>query len=261
MVLRALIIDDEFAARHELRYLLDKFDSVEVVGEAASSSEALKLIQAVEYDVLFLDINMPGMNGLKLAEKIKDLPRKPSIVFITANDNYALDAFDLDAADYLMKPIEKRRLKRAIEKAASSVGSQGIAAVQEKAGQVQPAAADYAHMQKELAANRIGVFQGDKMVLVDVNDICFAYAECEKVYIKTFDKSYFTRLTLKELEAKLPEDNFYRVHRGFIVNIHKIREMHPHFNYTYLLVVNDKERSEVPVSRVQGRKFRKILGY
>lgn len=261
MVMRALIIDDEFAARHELRYLLDRFEGVEVVGDAASSSEALKLIQAVEYDVLFLDINMPGMNGLKLAEKIRDLPRKPSVIFLTANDNFALDAFDLDAADYLMKPIEKRRLKRAIEKAAVSADRQVAVTVKEKPEKLQPAAAEPQQAQAELVANRIGAFQGEKMVLVDVGDICYAYAECEKVYIKTYDSRYFTRLTLKELEAKLPAANFYRVHRGFIVNIQNVREMHPYFNYTYLLIVNDKEGSEVPVSRVQGRKFRKILGY
>lgn len=261
MVLRALLIDDEYAARHELRYLIERFDSVEVVGEAASSTEALKLIQAMEYDILFIDINMPGMNGLKLAEKIRDLPRKPGIVFITANDNYALDAFDLDAADYLMKPIEKRRLKRAIEKAAASGVRQCAATVQEKTSHVKQSAVVSDKMQDELATSRIGAFQDDKMVLVDVSDICYVYAECDKVYIKTFDRSYYTRLTLKELEAKLPVANFYRVHRGFIVNIPKVKEMHPHFNYTYLLVVNDKEASEVPVSRAQGKKFIKILGY
>jgi DNA-binding LytR/AlgR family response regulator len=249
VTLKALLVDDEYPARQELRYLLGQLSNVEVVGEAASASEAMKLISALEYDILFLDISLPGMNGLELASKIRSLPRKPHVIFITAYENYALEAFDVNAADYILKPIEKERLQRAIDKVAA-IKNGGEARVPAPA---VPAAGAQQGM------GRIVAKSGDRITLVDVSDICFVYVQGDSVYLKTATDKLLTRLTLKELEGKLGSKNFFRTHRSFIVNIRKVREIRPFFNGTCRLVMDDREKSEVPVSRNQTKKLRKLF--
>lgn len=265
MKLKALIVDDEYPARQELRYLMEQFDNVEIVGEAAGAAEALKLIQALEYDVLFLDISLPGINGLELAAKLQALPRKPRIIFITAYDNYALEAFDVNASDYILKPINKARLKQAIDKVAAGKREDGAARdmdgktflAPDYQGEVFPGTA----AAEEVMAKRIIAESKGKRVLLDIDDICFAYVEDDVVFIKVFDGKLLTRFTLKELEARLNKRNFFRTHRSYIVNIHKVKEISPFFNGTCLLVMNDKEESEVPVSRNQAKLLRKLYGY
>lgn len=265
MPLRALIVDDEYPARQELRYLLEQFDNVEIVGEAAGSNEALKLIQALEYDILFLDIKLPGISGLNLAATIQTLPQKPHIVFITAYENYALDAFGLDAVDYILKPIDKLRLKRAIEKVIVHESKSSVEArIDECKNDSHPGLAERYSIvtgQEDMMTSRIIAESKGKMILVNVNSIFYAFSEGDVVYIKTFAERMLTRFTLKDLEARLPKTNFFRTHRSFIVNIYKVKEILPFFNGTFILVVEDKERNEVPVSRNQGKKLRKILGY
>lgn len=264
MTLKALIVDDEYPARQELRYMLEKFDDVEVVGEAAGSTEALKLIQALDYDILFLDIKLPGINGLELAATLQTMDKRPHVIFITAYENYALDAFGLDAVDYVMKPIDKIRLKRAVEKVKNiekqtvyqesvDIGMKETQKTMEKSPGVGS--------QGDVMTGRIIAESKGKMILVDVNDIYFAFTEGEEVYIKTFTERMLVRFTMKDLEARLIKNNFFRTHRSFIVNINKVKEIHPFFTGTYILIVEDKERSEVPVSRNQAKKLRKILGY
>ncbi|HHW44314.1 MAG TPA: response regulator, partial [Desulfotomaculum sp.] len=116
MKLKALIVDDEYPARQELRYALGNFENVEIVGEATNAQEALALIKALDYQVLFLDISMPGMNGLELGAAIQELPRQPQVIFVTAYDEYAVQAFEVNAVDYLLKPVDQARLKKAVDK-------------------------------------------------------------------------------------------------------------------------------------------------
>lgn len=248
MRLRALIVDDEYLARQELRFLLGQFKDIEIVGEAASASEALALIQALEYDVLFLDINLPGISGVDLALKIHNEPKRPEVIFTTAYDSYALDAFSVNAVDYILKPISRPRLGQAIDKLRQKK-SEAPAAKDSHA----PAAPD------SISLNRIIAESGGRMVLVDVDKIFYAFMKREMVYIKTFDEEMLTRFTLKELEAKLG-GNFFRSHRSYIVNIQKVKEILPFFNGTSILVMEDREKSEIPVSRNQSKKLRKLLG-
>lgn len=251
MKLRTLIVDDEYLARQELRFLLEQFRDIEIVGEAASATEALKLIQALDYDVLFLDINLPGVSGVELAHKIHKHPRRPEVIFTTAYENYALEAFSVNAIDYILKPVSKQRLKQAIDKLRSKK-SEATAPPAAKSAQ-QGAVPD------PISINRIIAEAGGRMVLVDVDKIFFAFVKRDMVYIKTFDEEMLTRFTLKELEAKLGS-NFFRSHRSYIVNIQKVREIHPFFNGTSILVMEDRERSEIPVSRNQSKKLRRLLG-
>jgi len=250
MKIRTLIVDDEYPARQELRYLLGEIPEIEVVGEAATASEALALIRAVDYSLLFLDIEMPGLSGLELAKEINALPRPPYIVFVTAYDEYALKAFEVNAVDYLLKPIEAKRLKKAIDKVKKLIQENGLNRGEEK----------IAPMREGGKLDRIPAEKGGKTVLIGEQDIIFAFTEQDYVYLKTFQDKYFTRFTLKELEARLNPTVFFRCHRCFIVNLQKVREIVPFFNGTYTLVVDDKDKSEVPVSRAQAKKLRKILG-
>ncbi|SHF20411.1 LytR/AlgR family response regulator transcription factor [Desulforamulus putei] len=261
MTLKALIVDDEYPARQELRFMLGRFNNIEIVGEATSATEALALIRALEYQILFLDINLPGMNGLELGAVIQELPRPPFVIFVTAYDEHALEAFDVNAVDYILKPVDEKRLKRAIDRV--------IKAQQEReACTPVPVHANLtADTNKspadtgEIKINRIPAEKQGKTILVDISDVFYAFTESDYVYIKTFSDKLFTRFTLKELEARLGGGMFFRTHRCYIVNLHKVKEIVPFFNGTYNLVLEDKERSEVPVSRAQAKKLRKILGF
>ncbi|MGO0123072.1 LytR/AlgR family response regulator transcription factor [Desulfothermobacter acidiphilus] len=252
MKLRALIVDDEYPARQELRYALSRIDDVEVVGEATNAQEALMLIKALDYSVLFLDIAMPGMNGLELGSVIQELPRPPYVIYVTAYDEYAVKAFDVSAVDYILKPIDEKRLRRAVAKVLRLMqGSNG-----EVAATAEPRAE-----QSVARIDRIPAEKNGKTVLVAEGDIVFAFTEGDAVYLKTYADKLLTRFTLKELEARLNANLFFRTHRCFIVNLHKVKEIIPYFNGTYSLVVDDKEKSEVPLSRAQAKKLRRILGF
>jgi len=256
-MLKALIVDDEYPARQELRYLLEQYKEIEIVGEAAGAAEALKLIQVLEYDILFLDINLPEINGLELTVKFQELTKKPQVIFITAYENFAVDAFAVDAADYIMKPVNKLRLRQAINKVISK-NKEGEKPINEDKA---PGQGDEEINDPGLIANRVIAELKGRRILVDFDDIYYAFTEGDLVYIKTFTEKMLTRFTLKELEARLKTGYFFRTHRSYIVNINKVKEIQPFFNGTYNLVLEDKEHSEVPVSRNQSKRLRKILGY
>lgn len=266
MILKALIVDDEYPARQELRYLLEQFKNIEIVGEAAGAAEALQLIAALEYDILFLDINLPGLpglNGLGIAAALSNLSKAPYVIFITAYENYAVDAFSVNAVDYILKPIEKSRLKKAIDKVTERIEELQAKNITKKKGEheghIHPVPPDTPEI--ELMNSRIVAESGEKTILLDMKDIFFAYTEGEKVFIKTFGEKMSTRFTLKELEMRLNHKSFFRTHRSYIVNLDKVKEILPFFKGTYILVLEDKERSEIPVSRNHARMLRKILGY
>jgi len=262
MKLKALIVDDEYPARQELRYALSSFDNIEIVGEATNAQEALALIKALDYQVLFLDISMPGMSGLELGAAIQDLPRQPHIIFITAFDEYAVQAFEVNAEDYVLKPVEPGRLKKAIDKVVRI--TQEVSAADMQAASSEPPEAEprlAPAQQGQIKIDRIPAEKQGKTVLVAESDIFYAFTEQDYIYIKTFADKLFTRFTLKELEARLNPSIFFRTHRCYLVNLHKVKEIVPFFNGTYNLVVEDKENSEVPVSRAQAKKLRRILGF
>ncbi|MFZ5647513.1 MAG: LytR/AlgR family response regulator transcription factor [Bacillota bacterium] len=261
MKLKALIVDDEYPARQELRFALSSFDNIEIVGEATNAQEALALIKALDYQVLFLDVSMPGMTGLELGAAIQELPRQPHVIFVTAYDEYAVQAFEVNAVDYLLKPVEPGRLKKAIDKV--------IKITQEGFSFDPPVGSEPQDMevravspqQGQIKIDRIPAEKQGKTVLVAESDIYYAFTEQDYIYIKTHSDKLFTRFTLKELEARLNPTIFFRTHRCYLVNLHKVKEIVPFFNGTYNLVVEDKENSEVPVSRAQAKKLRKILGF
>ncbi|MGI1659869.1 MAG: LytR/AlgR family response regulator transcription factor [Desulfitobacterium sp.] len=272
MKLRALLVDDESPARKELRYLLQDYPDLQIIGEAANAIEALELINNLDYSVVFLDIDMPGLKGIDLARQLKDKKDAPAIIFITAHEEFAVDAFCVNALDYLLKPINTKRLDQAIKKLFVLHGAiNGSAAVpttepSSSPEPGEPTANTQAQPPRPSTENGtralevIPVEQRGKTILLRPEEIIYIYTDKDNVFAKTQKESYLTRFTLRDLEARLNPNLFFRTHRCYLVNIKRMRELVPYFNGTYSVVVDDQERSEVPVSRTQSRKLKEILG-
>ena len=233
--MRIFIIDDEAPARRELRYLLEMLPGVEVVGEAANGTAALAGIRAAGPEVVFLDIQMPGVNGLELAQFLRELPKRPLVVFATAFDGYAAEAFEVEAIDYLRKPFTPERVARSVAKATKALGTVASHPSAIRVGG-EP-------------CRKIPLYRGETIVPTAPERIVFARAEEGEVHVHAVDGRYRTRFTLNDLEQKLAGAGFARTHRSFLVNIDHVREVIPWFNGSYKLVMNDRERTEIPVSR------------
>ncbi|MGE5507628.1 MAG: LytR/AlgR family response regulator transcription factor [Chitinophagales bacterium] len=244
MALRALIVDDEYPARAELRFLLQEHcqGRVEVVGEAAHAAEALALLKAVDYQVVFLDIDMPGLSGLDLAKELQAFPHPPAVIFVTAYENFALQAFGVNAVDYLLKPFDGKRLHQAVAKLVRAAAP--------------PAAPQEAP--RPLRLDRLIAERAGKTVLVDEKDVFFAHAKDDVVFLQLAQESLFTRYTLRELAGRLRQPPFFQCHRSYLVNLRKVKEILPHTGGTYLLVLENKR--EVPVSRARARRLKSLLG-
>lgn len=251
MPLKALIVDDEYPARKELRYLLEKYPEIQIVGEAANAHEALELIDALDYSILFLDIDMPGFSGLELTRRIKEMAKSPYVIFVTAHEQFALEAFSVDAVDYLLKPIDPSHLDRDIGKILKRIEEKSIASKPQETER---------ETRGTTSLGLIPVEYKGKTILLEEKDIIFIYASKDYTFIKTAREKYLSRFTLKELEQRLYPYHFYRCHRSYLVNIKKTREVIPLYNGTLVLIVDDEEKSEVPVSRAQAKKIRQLLG-
>ncbi|MBB4931440.1 DNA-binding LytR/AlgR family response regulator [Lipingzhangella halophila] len=246
---RCLIVDDEAPARADLRYLLAKFDRVQVVGEASNAEEALLLLESLDYDLVLMDIRMPGGTGLDVARKLRDAAHPPKVIFTTAFPDYAVEAFDLDAADYLVKPFDADRLERALDRALSG-GTEDT----------EPHTAPLRQPEATDPPNRIPVQKGDRTVLVNESSIIYAGAARGYSYLQLADERVLVSYSLNELERRLRSAHFFRAHRSYLVNLDYVRELAPDFRGTLMLVLDDPRRSQVEVSRRQARELRRVLG-
>lgn len=249
--LRALIVDDEYPAREELRYLLRSFPEIEVVGEAAAPAEALELIRNINYDLCFIDIKMPGGSGLDLVKELARVPHRPAVIFVTAYPDHAVEAFDLDAVDYLLKPFDEARLGRAlqriIERMAEAPSGENVAAPSGDAGS------------SEQAFDKIPVPLRDRTILVDVDDVIYATAARGYSYLVTAQGRHLVPYSLAELERRLAGRGFFRTHRAYLINLRRAQAIESDFAGS-LQVVMDGNAESVPVSRRQARSLRKLLG-
>ncbi len=236
-MLRAIIVDDEAPARSELSFLLGETGKVEVVAEAANVREALEKLKDVGADVMFLDVNMPGTDGLQLAEALTRLKYPPYVIFVTAYSEHAVKAFDVNATDYLVKPVETDRLNQAIAKVMQQMTGQGHAP----------------------AGERIPVEKGGKKLLVPTDKIHFIMAKDDYSYLHTDTDRYLSTVSLAQLEAKLEPLGFFRVHRRYLVNLSCIREVDPVSGGTLLLTLQGEEE-QIPVSRRRVASLKKALG-
>lgn len=241
---KCLIVDDESPARNELRFLLRDIDGVAVVGEAATADEALLLANSVAYDVVLLDIQMPGLDGLELARRLTASSPSPAVIFTTAHPDYAVEAFDLNAADYLVKPFDQERLQRALRRALAATPDP------EDPDEVSRAT---------LPVGRIPIHKGDRVVLVDEADIVYASAARGYSYLKLEDKRVLASFSLNELQERLTTD-FVRTHRSYLVNLRQVRELVSDYRGSLELVVGDRQGSRVPVARRRAADLRRMLG-
>lgn len=249
MKLKALLVDDEYPARQELRYALAQIEDIEVVGEAAGAPEALHLLQSLDYSVVFLDIQMPGLNGLALSRVLGKLKNPPRVIFVTAYEEYAVTAFEVDAVDYILKPVEVNRLRKAVERVKALAGNDGRTDPPSGPGEGQK---HYSRLPVELSG---------RTFLVDLTNIAYVYSENESVYCRIGRDSYLTRLTMRAMEQRLGSQDFFRVHRCYIVNLRQVKEIVPYFNGAYSLIMDDAADTEIPVSRNRVKKLRSLLGF
>jgi two-component system response regulator LytT len=246
----AIIADDEQLAREELKFLLDQIGDVEVVAVAANGLEALDAIERLDPALAFLDIQMPGLDGLSVVRRLREQNiEPPHVIFSTAYDQFAVEAFRLEAMDYLLKPVERDRLEETIGRARRLVADR----ITEPA--VAPAAA-----RANPAFTKLLLRSGTRNLIVDPQELIYATIDSGVITLVTAQvegQSNFR--TLEELLAALDPDMFWRAHRSFVVNINRIREVVPWFKSTYQLKMDDKKSSEIPVSRIQSRRLREML--
>jgi DNA-binding LytR/AlgR family response regulator len=263
MPLRVLIVDDEPLARQELQYLLETGGDVQVVALGANGIEAVDLIRTHKPDVVFLDVQMPGLDGFgvlkKLLEKKTPLPQ---VVFATAYDRYAVRAFEVNAVDYLLKPFDAARVARTLEKARGRLPAAEPAADTTTAGKLDALLklVESTAQPVRPLTGKIVVRAHNRLLLVDQKDICFAAIEEGTITVATATVEGESNCrTLEELSDQLDPETFWRAHRSCLVNIQHIREVVPWFKSTYQLRMDDPKKTEVPVSRNQTKRLRELF--
>ena len=286
MTISALIIDDEQLAREELNYLLGQVGGVEVVAQGTNGIEAVELIEEHRPDLVFLDVQMPGLDGFAVIEKLMARRVKageaapqaqlappqvplPQIVFATAYDQYAVRAFDVNAVDYLLKPFDLTRVRQAVERVRGRLAAETAGAQTEPRGDSQVESqldALLRLLNRPRGASRspqpakLIVQAQSRLLLIDQAEICYAAIDegVIRVVTQAFEGHSKCR-TLEELLEQLDPALFWRAHRGFVVNINHIREVVPWFKSSYQLRMNDKRQTEIPVSRAQTRRLRELF--
>lgn len=249
--MNCIIIDDEFPSREELKYFITNFSNLEVIDEFEDSLKALGFLQEKTVDVIFLDINMPAMDGMTLGKILSKFQVKPKIVFITAYENYAVEAFSIDAFDYILKPYSEERIKLTLKK---------LEKITDTSKEIKEEMGTKHKNNDDINENKkLTLWKGNKMYVIPLEKISYIEA-CEresKVY--TAENVYIARQKISDLDSKLENDNFFRSHRSYIVNLNKITEIIPWFNSTYNLNLNGVD-TPVPVSRNKIKEFKKLMG-
>ncbi len=229
--MRVLVVDDEALVRSELVYALGKAGGEIEISEAPDAVEALRILAGARYDVVFLDVSLPGLSGLEATKVINALPAPPHVVFVTAHDGYAVDAFELAAFDYVVKPVSEARLARTLER---------LRAARENAAPAEAVRAN---------PGRVALEDGERTRLVKIAEIRYVQANGHLVTARLFDGDLRWKGSLADAASRLEPGGFLRVHRAYLVNPERVVEVEPFFGGSYLLRVDDKSRSEVPVSR------------
>ncbi len=251
--LRALVVDDEPLARDELRFLLEQCEAVEVVGEARGANEALAACSELQPDVAFLDLRMPGPDGIALAQALRERHPDTAVVLVSAHDDGALRAFEAQVLDYLLKPVRLERLRDALGRARGKKQSLEARATLDDG----PAtASESGELLDRLAVRRKGVY-----VVVEIAQVIYFEVKDELVWAITADDRYALDLTLTALERRLPEDDFFRSHRGVLVRLTAIKNIEPAGSGTYELVLDHPEAPRVPLARERVRLLRERIPF
>jgi two-component system, LytTR family, response regulator LytT len=258
--LTALIIDDEPLARQELQYLLERAGGVDVLAQGTNGIEAVELIRTHKPDLVFLDVQMPGLDGFGVLKKLLD--RKvplPQVVFATAFNQYAVRAFEVNAVDYLLKPFDRKRVMQTIEKAQARLVAPVESASEAKLDALLRLVEEQAQPQKA-NSGKVIVRAQSRLLLVDQREICFASIEEGTISVVTRTvEGHSNCRTLEELMDQLDPETFWRAHRSYVVNIQHIREVVPWFKSSYQLRMDDTQKTEIPVSRAQTKRLRELF--
>ena len=255
---RALVVDDEQLAREELCFLLGEVGGVEIVGQASDGIEALRQAGHVRPDVIFLDVQMPGLTGFEVARRLIEADVPAQLVFVTAYDQYAIDAFSVNAVDYVLKPVDGDRLEQTLDRVRQRLAARPA----------QPLPLSPADLERVIEAvqarqgrrDQLAIRVGERFVLVQADEVVHASLIDEAIVVVTTAVSGTSNYrTLDELQARLDPAVFWRVHRSHLVNITKIKEIVPWFSRNYLLKMKDAKGTEIPVSRTQTRRLREYL--
>jgi two-component system LytT family response regulator/two-component system response regulator LytT len=251
--LTVVVVDDEQLARDELCFMLEELGGVSILGRSGNGQEALDLIARTEPEVVFLDVQMPGLTGFEVARRLRERKTASQIVFVTAFDQHALEAFEVNAVDYLLKPVDAARLAEAVERARRRVSSE------------RPLNDQLEHIvqlvaERQSRRERLAVKVGERFLLVQSADIIYASLTDDSINIVTSQVAGTSNFrTLDELQASLDPGVFWRVHRSHLVNINKIKEIVPWFSRNYILRMKDAKATEIPVSRTQTKRLREYL--
>ena len=254
--IRAVVVDDEQLAREELCFLLGQIGAIEVVAQASNGLEALRMIEEEAPDLVMLDVQMPGLTGFEVARRLLRGGGDAQIVFVTAYDQYAIEAFEVNAVDYLLKPVEPSRLETTVDRVRRRIHSE------------RPGSRPAAELDKVLhllgdrqdLREQLALKVGDRFLLIQADEVVHASVEDDVITVETNSLSGTSNYrTLDELQAHLDPTVFWRVHRSHLVNINKIKEIVPWFSRNFLLKMRDPKGTEIPVSRSQTKRLREYL--
>jgi len=259
MDLRAVLVDDEQLARDELGFLLGQVGGVAVIGQAGDGVEALATIDRLQPDVVFLDVQMPGLTGFEVARRLLERDdESPALIFVTAFDQHAIEAFEVNAVDYLLKPVDSTRLEQALQRARRRLSSErasGQAPLNDQLERIVKMMSG-----RQVRRDQVAVKVGERFLLVQADDIIYASVADESINIVTGHVTGSSNYrTLDDLQARLDPEVFWRVHRSHLVNINKIKEIVPWFSRNYILRMKDAKSTEIPVSRSQTKRLREYL--
>lgn len=239
--MKAIIVEDEFLAQQELSWLIRQHSQIAIEATFDDGLDVLKYLQSHQVDVIFLDINIPSLDGVLLAQNISKFANKPLIVFITAYKEHAVDAFELEAFDYILKPYHEMRIITMLRKVENAL----------QAPQGSPETA-------RSPVHTINLVKDERIIVTDINDIYYAEAHEKMTFVYTRREEYVMSVNITEFCSRLPEETFFRCHRSWCVNLGKIREIEPWFNNTYMLKLRDLD-FQVPVSRSKVKEFRQLM--
>lgn len=251
-MIKILIIDDETPARKELNYLLSRIVKSANIYEADCGEQALEITKTEHVDAAFVDINLHDIDGLSLAKEIYEINKDIKIVFATAYDAYAVKAFELNAVDYILKPFEEDRIKLSVDKLLKGDSLHVKTEIDSTRAYINAA---------ERKIRKISVWKGDRVVLIDIKDIVYIVTDERNCLIKTVTGEFSSNQNLQYFEKKLENENFFRVHRSYIINLESVKEILPWFNNTYIIKMLNYDKDEVPVSRNQVKKLKELFGF
>ncbi|MBW9158274.1 LytTR family DNA-binding domain-containing protein [Clostridium sp. FP2] len=232
--MNCIIVDDEFPSREELKYFINNFSNIKIMEEFDDSIIALEYIELNKPDIIFLDINMPKLDGMALGKIISHFPKKSLVIFITAHKDYAVDAFEIQAYDYILKPYSEERIVSTLKKI-------------EKCSD------------EKFTNSKITLWKDNKMIVRSITQISYCEAKERETLIYINGEQYNVSCSISEFYKKLPKEFFFRSHRSYIINIDKILEIVPWFNNTYMLKIQG-ESADIPVSRNNIIEFKHIMG-